>query len=313
MRVSELLEAGRFPVEHVDVRPGVRLAVTRVGAGGYPLLLAHGWPETRRIWWRNIEALATAGFEVIAPDLRGFGDSGLAPDGFYDLAAHARDLHALVHDRYGHTRCATVGGDLGGGVIQDLALRFPGFVARQVLFNTVLPALGERYAEAGLPATPSREVRATADYFRRQGREADALADELDTPEKRERYIAEFYGHRLWARPGTFSREDVAFMTGPFRHPDHLRAGFGNYESATGHRPASEPPCWFSVSEVPTIVLYGPDDHVIPREFPDMCEVAFADLVGPFVVPRCGHFLQWERSELLNRTVAAFLADLRQG
>ena len=43
------------------------------GAG--PLVLVHGWPETKRIWWRVIEPLARAGFEVIVPDLRGFGDS----------------------------------------------------------------------------------------------------------------------------------------------------------------------------------------------------------------------------------------------
>ncbi len=309
--MSGALDVNHFPVEHVDARRGVRLAVTRVGAGGFPLLLVHGWPETRRIWWRNIEALASAGFEVIAPDLRGFGDSGLAPDGFYDLAAHARDLHALVRERYGHEHCAAVGGDLGGGVIQDLSLRFPGFVTRQILFNTVLPALGERYAEAGLPAMPTLEVRAAADYYRRQGREADALAAELDTPEKRERYIAEFYGHRLWATPGAFTREEVAFMAAPFRHPAHLRAGFGNYESASGRRALSEAPCWFEVSAVPTLVLYGPEDHVIPRQFLEMSEVAFSDLVGPFVVPRAGHFLQWERAELLNRTVAAFRGDLR--
>ena len=56
-----------------------RARYVRAGAGGYPLLLVHGWPESRRIWWRNIGPLADAGFEVIAPDLRGFGDSGLAP------------------------------------------------------------------------------------------------------------------------------------------------------------------------------------------------------------------------------------------
>ena len=61
------------------------------GAGGAPLLLLHGWPETRRIWERNVAALADAGFEVIAPDLRGFGDSGLAPDDRYDAAAHSHD------------------------------------------------------------------------------------------------------------------------------------------------------------------------------------------------------------------------------
>jgi alpha/beta hydrolase fold len=59
-----------------------------------PLLLVHGWPETKRIWLRNVEPLAAAGFEVIAPDLRGFGESDLASDGFYDPAAHARDLHS---------------------------------------------------------------------------------------------------------------------------------------------------------------------------------------------------------------------------
>src|SRR5438552_8440462 len=124
------LDPGRFALERAEVARGLDLAYVRGGEGGYPLLLVHGWPETKRIWWRNIAPLAEAGFEVIAPDLRGFGDSELAPDGFYDLAAHAHDMHALLHDVLGHERCAAAGGDLGGGVIQDLALRFPGFVER---------------------------------------------------------------------------------------------------------------------------------------------------------------------------------------
>jgi len=45
---------------------------------------------------------------------------------------------------------------------------------------------------------------------------------------------------------------------------------------------------------------------VMMRDFPERAEVAFTNLVGPFVVPRCGHFLQWERAELLVRTLAAF-------
>ena len=177
------------------------------GAGGYPLLLVHGWPETKRIWWRNIGPLAEAGFEVIVPDLRGFGDSRLAPDGFYDLAAHARDLRALLSDVLGHERCAAAGGDLGGGVIQDLALRFEGRVERQLLFNCVLPILGDAYQAAGVPIAPGPDMRMAADYFVRQGREADALAGELDTPERRRRYIAEFYGHRFWASPGVGALE----------------------------------------------------------------------------------------------------------
>jgi len=98
-------------------------------------------------------------------------------------------------------------------------------------------------------------------------------------------------------------------MTEPFADADHLRAGFGNYESALGARPLSQPPRFFEVSSIPTVALYGPDDHVMWPDFPERCEVAFTDLVGPFVVPRAGHFLQWERANLLNGTVIAVLGD----
>src|SRR5438034_7595038 len=111
-----------FAVERAEVREGIALAYVREGVGGYPLLLVHGWPETKRIWWRCIEPLAEAGFEVIAPDLRGFGDSGLGPDGFHDVPAHSHDLHALVQELLGHERVVPVAGDLGGPVIQDMAL-----------------------------------------------------------------------------------------------------------------------------------------------------------------------------------------------
>ncbi|MFN8133156.1 MAG: alpha/beta hydrolase [Solirubrobacteraceae bacterium] len=296
-----------FPIEHAEVRDGVRLAYVRAGAGGAPLLLVHGWPETKRIWWRNIGPLAEAGFEVIVPDLRGSGESGLAPDGFYDLAAHARDLHALVHGVLGHASCAAAGGDLGGGVIQDLGLRFAGFVERQCLFNTILPLLPEAYAAAGLPADVPPEVRQAADYFVRQGRDADGLAAELRSDAERRRYVAQFYGSRFWATPGAFAREDVDFMAEPFADAAKLRAGWGNYESALGTIPLSEPPRFFEPNPVETLVLYGPDDHVIWRDFPERCEVAFPNAVGPFVVPRAGHFLQWERAELFNRALEAFL------
>src|SRR5260370_14971589 len=106
------LDPNQFAVRRAVVRSGVELAFVHEGVGGIPILLVHGYPETKRIWWRNIAPLAAAGFEVIVPDLRGFGDSDLAPDGFYDVAAYAMDLHALVHEVLGHDRCVIVGGDL---------------------------------------------------------------------------------------------------------------------------------------------------------------------------------------------------------
>ena len=146
-----------------------------------------------------------------------------------------------------------------------------------------------------------------ADYFLRQGSDADGLAAELDTPDKRRRYIAQFYGSRFWAAPGSFTQDDVDFMTEPFADADKLRASFGIYESALGTRPPSELPRFFETNPVPTLVLYGPEDHVIPRDFPERCEVAFTERIGPLVVPRAGHFLQWERADVLNQSLIYFL------
>jgi pimeloyl-ACP methyl ester carboxylesterase len=285
--------------ERVEVRPGLTLCVERAGVGGPPLLLIHGWPETRRIWARNVEPLAAAGFEVIAPDLRGFGDSDLAPDGFYDLAAHARDLAGLL-EVFGHDSCVAAGGDLGGAILVDLGLRFPGLVTRQCVFNAPLPRTDPDWR-------PDARVRMAADYYVRQGREADALAAELATPEQRMRYVAEFYGHRFWAAPGTFSREDAAWHAAPFADAERFRASLSNYESAQGRRELSEVPRFFEPSPVPTLVLYGPEDHVIPRDFPALSAAAFPDRTGPLLVPDSGHFLQWEASGTFNAALAGWL------
>lgn len=298
-----------FEVRRAPVR-GVEIAYLREGVGGFPLLLLHGWPETKRIWWRNVRPLAEAGFEVIVPDLRGFGDSGLASDGFYDVAAESRDLEALVRGELGHSRIVTCGGDLGGVVLQDMALRFPGLVVRQVMFNTVLPLLGEAYEAAGIDARLSPVTLMAADYFARQANDADALAAELTTPEMRRRYVAQMYGPRFWAAPGAFTPADIEFHAEPFGDADRFRASIANYESAMGTRERSEPPRFMEPNPTPTLVLYGPEDHVIPCTFPRAAEVAFPDRMGPFVVPGAGHFLQWERAELLNDAVHHFCPDL---
>ncbi len=184
---------------HFAAPRGFRQAYVHEGVGGVPVVCVHGWPETKRIFWRVIEPLADAGFEVIVPDLRGFGESELGPDGFHDVPAHSHDLYALVHDHLGHEQVVLVGGDLGGPVIQDLALRHPEWVERMVLFNSPLPYDKERMA--GLRSRPAREA---SDYFVRQGTDPDGLAAELDTPEQRRRYIATFYTSRFWAHPGAF-------------------------------------------------------------------------------------------------------------
>lgn len=306
------LDPHAFTVRRETVRDGVTLAFVHEGAGGYPLLLLHGYPETKRIWWRNVGPLAAAGYEVVAPDLRGHGDSDLAPDGCYDVAAFSLDVRALMHDVLGHDRYGVVGGDVGGVVLYDHSLRYPDSVDRQCVFNTLAPPLHELYDAAGIPhEQPPRAQRSTADYFRRQATDADRLLAELDTPQRRRAYVADMYGHRLWAALGTFTDDDVDFMTEPYADADKLRASWGVYESSTGARPLADVPRVFEQNPTPTLVLYGVEDHVVPRAFPRQCAVAFTECIGPFHIPRVGHFVQWEAADILNRALTYFFADLR--
>lgn len=220
------IDPHRFAVHTASPR-GLRQAYVREGMGGVPLLLVHGWPETKRIYWKVIAPLADAGFDVIVPDLRGFGDSDVAT-GFHDVPADSRDLYALVHDHLGLDGVVLCGGDLGGPVIQDMSLRFPQWVDRMVLFNSPLPF--DKEEMAGMATRPAIEA---SDYFVRQGTDPDGLAAELDTPEKRRRYIATFYTSRFWAHPGAFTvrgssgrfgaSEAVDFHTEPFADGKKLR------------------------------------------------------------------------------------------
>ena len=218
---------------------GFNQAYVQEGMGGVPIVLLHGWPETKRIWWRNIAPLAAAGFEVIAPDLRGLGESALAADGFQDVPAHARDIYALVHDHLGHKRAVLVGGDLGGAVAADICLRFPDFARRLVLFNAPIP-----YDAAGMTGLNKRGFREAGDYAVRQGRDPDGLASELATPEQRRRYIATFYTSRFWGHPGSFDKAAVRFHAEPSRTRPSCGPASASTRASTRKRPAVSRRWW---------------------------------------------------------------------
>lgn len=304
--VAAHLDPSRYVVHRASPR-GFSQAYVREGIGGVPLLCVHGWPETKRIFWKVIDPLVEAGFEVIVPDLRGFGDSEVAPDGFGDVPSHAHDLYALVHDVLGHERVVLMGGDLGGPVVQDLALRHSHWVDRMVLFNSPLPYLKTQMANI----VGTRAPRESADYFFRQGLDPDGLAAELATPEQRRRYISTFYTSRFWAHPGAFAGEgEVEFHTEPFADAAHLRASFGGYVSSFHEAARSEPSVLGPNAHTPTLVLHGPSDHVIYPAFDLMAAEVFTQHVGPFQLRNCGHFVPWEAPHALVSGTAAFCSDL---
>ncbi|HUW78373.1 MAG TPA: alpha/beta hydrolase [Candidatus Nanopelagicaceae bacterium] len=96
------------------------LAFERVGKGA-PIILAHGITESHHTWDPLVSELATT-YDVVAPDLRGHGESTL--DGPFDLMTMAADIAELV-DHLGLENPLMVGHSLGGIVVSGYATQFP--------------------------------------------------------------------------------------------------------------------------------------------------------------------------------------------
>src|SRR5437868_144028 len=114
------------------------------------------------------------------------------------------------------------------------------------------------------------------------------------------------YTHRLWGGRHAFDADAVVFHTAPYGDAAKLRASWGVYEQSAGKRPMEDVPRLFERTPVPTLVLYGPEDHVVFPSFPWKAAAACIDCTGPLFVPNAGHFLQWEAHDTFNQLTALF-------
>ena len=120
-------------VEHHYTELGGGFRLHWVEAGKGPLvMLIHGFPETWWSWRHQIAPLAAAGFRVIAPDLRGYGESH--SDGPYDLDSIVGDLCKLI-ESLGETSARIVGHDWGGAAAWHLAAHRPERCERLAVLN----------------------------------------------------------------------------------------------------------------------------------------------------------------------------------
>lgn len=127
-----------FEQRRVAVGP-VSLNV-RLGGGGSPLLLLHGYPQTHLTWHKVAPELARH-FTVICPDLKGYGDSDAPPptpdSGNYSKRVMGEEMLAMMQ-ALGHQRFAVVGHDRGARIAYRLALDHPEAVSRLVVLD-ILP------------------------------------------------------------------------------------------------------------------------------------------------------------------------------
>jgi pimeloyl-ACP methyl ester carboxylesterase len=138
--MSEHNPAGTDPVQSVLRVNGIAMNVAQAGPeSGTPVLLLHGFPESWWSWRHQIDALATAGYRVIAPDLRGFGETEKPADpAAYRIGILVDDVLGLL-DALGLERAAVVSHDWGAALAWRLAMVAPRRLTSLVVVSTGHP------------------------------------------------------------------------------------------------------------------------------------------------------------------------------
>jgi pimeloyl-ACP methyl ester carboxylesterase len=105
------------------------------------VVFLHGWPQTARSWRLILPSLAAQGYTVIAPDLRGTGQSARAEDG-YQKDNQAEDMRQLLRVLGLGPRVRVVGHGIGGMIAFSWAKKYPQEVERLVLMELAVPGFG---------------------------------------------------------------------------------------------------------------------------------------------------------------------------
>ncbi len=263
---------------------GVPIHFARTGAGP-SLILLHGWPEFWLTWKPVMERLASR-FDLIAPDLRGFGESGHpdpAPSDQVGPDVHLTDLEGLCA-ALGLGRIGIVSHDVGAYVAQGFARKHPERLSGLFFFDCPYPGLGNRWAQ------PEHLKEIWYQSFHVQPWAAELVGSSREACLT---YISHFLRH--WSvRKDAFDGVLEAWVDN-FMSRGNLQGGFNWYRSVHGARIAimqgKTPPV--PPIGVRTRVRWGEGDPVIKAEWGDRLGEYFAALDFS-AMPGVGHFPHME-------------------
>ncbi len=308
-----MFSLANFPAPNLIPVNGVELEVFETGQenAGNPILLCHGWPEHAFSWRYQVPALVEAGYHVIVPNQRGYGNSSRPSDVTdYDIEKLSGDLVGLL-DHYGYGDATFVGHDWGAMVVWWLTLLHPNRVNKVI--NLSMP-YQERWEK---PWIELMEQFFGGDFyfvhFNRQPGVADAVLDE-NTP----RFLCNLFRKNVPPAPPEpgMAMISLARAEAPLGEPlmsDDELAVFVSAFEKTGfvssinwyrnldrnwHILADADP----IIQKPALMIYG-DRDLIPKSESLSKFVPNVDVVNL----DCGHWIQQEMPEETTRVLLKWL------
>lgn len=298
-------------LRRVSLSTGVELDVCVLGdPSNPPIIFLHGFPESHRTWRHQLLGLSDE-YYCIAPDQRGYrGSSKPIEVGEYAIERLTADVFALA-DAFGLDEFSVAGHDWGGAVAWSVALtgqpdgfrkNFAGRVHRAMLANAPHPCLYQR----ALIDDPAQ--RAAAQYVRvfrdpasdaliREGGLL-ALLEKVWNWQKPEKMEVEIYEDLL---AGWGDRDAAYSMIKWYRASEMLVPALGE---------VAQLPDWaageFPHLKIPTLLIWAMEDRALPPSNIKRIE----SLVPNIEIERvggCGHFVTWERPEVVTAAMRRFL------
>ncbi|MFN3257939.1 MAG: alpha/beta fold hydrolase [Ilumatobacter sp.] len=273
----------------------LQVSVSNEGGPAGLALLLHGFPELAFSWRHQIPALVAAGYEVWAPNLRGYGESSKPRKvADYSMDRLLADIAALI-DASGRADVTLVGHDWGAAQAWMFASRRVRPIERLVIMNVPHPACMRRELRSfrqlrkswyifffQIPWLPEKLLRA---------RRAQAVADAFE-------------------KMAVDTTRFPAAVTDVYREaamrPGAMR-GMINYYRAALRGARSTAREEFAVIETPTLMVWGLEDTALSKETTDGTDEYVADLTLRFL-PDVSHWVQQEAPEIVNAMLLAWLA-----
>jgi pimeloyl-ACP methyl ester carboxylesterase len=277
-------------LHHFAQLDDVTLHYVTCGRGPVVVLL-HGWPQTWYEWRHIVPALAQR-YTVIAPDLRGLGDSSRPLTG-YDKKTVANDIWQLVNGRLGHQQFFLVGHDWGGPTAYALAAAHPAAVSRLAILDVVIPGDGGDFSQGG----------------RRWHHQFHLTADlpEALTAGRERLYLSWFYrnfGHH----PDAISDADIDEYLRTYAQPGAMRAGFAYYRALPQDAADNRANIARLRLPMPVLAIGGASGRGRGREPEESLKRVALHVQGD-VVADCGHWIPEEQPRHLADRLQQFFAS----